>query len=212
MIKFNELRITNDGNLYIDASVYSIINPDTNKDLYKDVYIKRIRVYSYKEYVSESDFGKPLFDSDTYRNPITGNTDLYDKLTQKTTKDFSISLSSIDLYNADMVNTLFFVTISCYGAADGYVPCTMQKETTIGVVWNTCLQTHDMMSYCREILSNPCHEVPTDMILTFFSYELLTYAVKTCNYTQLIDLWKSIIASHANQISASSLHTNCNCK
>lgn len=210
MIKFNELRITNDGNLYIDIAVYHIENPDTKVDYFKDVYIKRIRVFSYTTYQSEHNFGEPLFDSDTYINPISGTTEIAEKLATKV-KEYKLWLSSIDLNNADMLHTLFFVVIDCDGAADECIPCVMQKESTVGVVWNNCLMVSDMMSYGKDILNNPCHEVPTDMILTYLTYELLTYTVKTCNYTELVELWKRIVEEHTKDSFSRISNNHCGC-
>ena len=189
MIKFNELRIAGD-KLILDVSVYEMIDT-SNRNLFENVYIKRIRICTHEQFVSADSIDKTVFDSNTYLNPLTGGMDLRVQLEKRNTKNIRLQFDSSDLQGSDLNKSLFFVYVECYGAADECVPCTMQKSTDIGIVYNKCPIVSNLINHSKELLNNNNNcEVPTGMITDYLKYKMIEYCALTCNYVEMINYYK----------------------
>lgn len=189
MVKFNELRIVDD-KLILDVSVYEMLDT-ANRNLFENVYIKRIRICTHEQFVSADSVDKTVFDSNTYLNPLTGSMALREKLEKKDTKNFRLRFDSSDLQGSDLNKSLFFVYVECYGAADECVPCTMQKSTDIGIVYNKCPIVSNLINHSKELLNNNDNcEVPTGMITDYLKYKMIEYCALTCNYVEMINYYK----------------------
>lgn len=210
MIKFNELRIDGD-KLILDVSVYEMIDT-ANKNLFENVYIKRIRICTQDQFVSTDIINETVYDSNTYRNPLTGSTDLKSKLETKSIKDLSLQYDSSDLNGADLHKSLFFVFVECYGAADECVPCSMQNSTDIGIVYDKCPLVSRLLNYSKDLLNNNDCNVPTGMITDYLKYKMIEYCALTCNYTEMIDLYNQWVSdSLINNSSTITIDGGCGC-
>ena len=211
MVKYNELRIVDNSKLILDVSVYNIIDT-TGKNLFENVYIKRIRICTHNQFVSSTTINETVFDSNFYTNPVTGSYDLKQKLEKKNTKDLCIELDAADLAGSNMSKNLFFVYIECYGAPDECIPCYMQGTYSIGIVFDKCPIVSNLMSYVKELNdSNEC-SIPTGLAANYLKYKMLSYSADTCNYMDMIDMYKQLVSDDNSNNNIVINSTGCGCK
>jgi hypothetical protein len=199
MIVFNECRIDSEGKyLIVEASV-------ENLDYFKNVFIKSIvidtqstfssngpsqnAVYTKKldntankETLSETDKSQVYSEGDEILEVYCDEQDII--------KNIRLRIPLKDI-NVDSLNdNIFFVYVGADGAVDGFVPCGMDDEYTMGIAINMRPIYNKVMGYIRE-LENTC-ETPRgfiDMILRLKAFEL---AIKTGNYPTAFKQWDAL--------------------
>ena len=162
MVKFNELRISNDGkSLTIDVQVLS-------DSYYDNVYLDSIIIDN----------------QDTYVGTGPSSTPKYSYNIQDNLKRISIIVDYRDLGSLE---GLFFVYVRVKGTPSPDTPCGKDNITTMGTVTNMYPFYQQAMSYIKELAGN-C-TIPrgfTDYILRLRALEL---AIRTGNYPSAIDYY-----------------------
>lgn len=183
MVTFDQLRISDDGRkIYIDAHV-------NMADYFKDYYIKSISIVT-AEKVTETAVSPPRKENCVYYKEL-----------DDCQKELHLVLESTDLskpwnskpgYSAHGVNptkfpvgevstTLFFVYIQGYydGAPDECLPCSLDKEYTIGVTFDENLLYQRVMGYTKDLVRDCC-----TMPVGFMDFILLWNAFKASVETE----------------------------
>lgn len=183
MIKWNELRVTQDGKeLIIDGSVKDL-------EYYKDVYIEEVVIDSQDTYVPNGPSSKPIF---SYN------------VESETEKSIRLELDSKAL-GVTINNTMFFVYIVVKGTPSIDTPCGMDNQITLGVVANLCPFHQHMVAYMKEI-ENTC-DIPSNFINSILQYKALELSVRTGHYTQAIKYWNKFFQNIQN----ATINTGCKC-
>lgn len=182
MIQFNELKITQNGDLLIiDVSVKS-------DSYYTDVYIDTIKIDDQDTYIDEGPSTTPLF---TY----TVSDDL---------KTVHLELDKVAL-NSALTSKLFFVYVKTKGTPSIDTPCGLDNVTTIGVCTYLYPIYQATMLYMNEVL------VDCNISKNFVDHILKFKALDTCitmgQYTQAIKYWKKFYLN----LPTSSITSNCGC-
>lgn len=187
MIKFNELRITNDGKyLIIDASV-------RNTSYYDNVYIDSIYIDT----------------QDTYKDGGPSSSVVYSNNITNASPDFNYKRYRWELSVGDLLpslsNNLFFIYVKAKGTPKSDTPCGMDNEYTLGVTFDTCSLYNALMSYVREV-NNSC-DIPKNFIDLFLQFKALEISINTDHYMQAIDFYNSFI----KDIKLTKSIKSCNC-
>lgn len=183
MIKWNELRVTQDGKeLIIDGSVKDL-------EYYKDVYIEKVIIDSQDTYVPNGPSSKPIF---SYN------------VESETEKSIRLELDSKAL-GVTINNTMFFVYIVVKGTPSIDTPCGMDNQITLGVVTNLCPFYQHMVAYMKEI-ENTC-DIPSNFINSILQYKALELSVRIGYYTQAIKYWNKFFQNIQN----ATINTGCKC-
>lgn len=202
MIIFDQLRISDDSKrMYINAHV--------NKASYFDnIYIDSICIMT-ADKVSETDPSLPTSDY------------IYIKKADENAKELNLVLEASDLSKSwetdpkaisfnrgDMSNTLFFVYIKCKGTPDVCTPCTLDEETTLGVVFDENILHQKVMGYTKDLL-NDCN-VPsafTDFILLWNAFKA---AIETEHYIPAIKFY-NLLFEEVSKSCQSTTVKSCGC-
>ena len=172
MVIFEQLRISDTGDkMYINAHV-------NTAEYFENVYIDSVTIMT-AEKVSESDPETPTSDY------------IYTKTFEGTEKEVNLVLTAYDFIRSwetdvkkmafkegDISNTLFFVYIKCKGTVSSNVPCTLDEQTTLGVVFDENMFYQMVMNHTRELLRDCC--VPR----MFIDFILLWHAFKASVETE----------------------------
>ena len=187
MIKFNELRITNDGKyLIIDVSVRSL-------SYYDNVYIDSISIDT----------------QDTYKDGGPSSSVVYNKNITEALPDFNCKKFRLELGIGDLLpslsNNLFFVYAKARGTPKSDTPCGMDNVYTLGVTFNACSLYNALMSYVKEV-NNSC-DIPKNFINLFLQFKALEISINTDHYMQAIEFYNSFI----KDIKLTESIKSCNC-
>lgn len=214
MIEFQELRVTPDGKkLIIDASV---------KDLqyYNDVYIDAIIIDTQDTYTANGPSTNPIF----YYEVTTDDETIY-SLPEcngcgpiRTEEDSEICFSDHDdgkkrvrleldstTLGVSLCDTLFFVYVIAKGTPSADTPCSMDNQTTMGVVANLYPFYRSMVSSMREI-EDEC-EIPKNFIDSLLKFKALELSIRTGYYTQAIKYWNKFFKGVKGKV----INTGCRC-
>lgn len=178
MIIFDQLRISDDGKrMYINAHV-------NKADYFNDIYIDSIVIQT-ADKVSETNPGLPTSDY------------IYIKKAEENVKELNLVLEASDLSRSwesdpnaiafnrgDMSRTLFFVYIKCKGTPGSYIPCRLDEETTLGVVFDENVLHQKVMDYTKELVAD-C-SVPSAFIDFILLWNAFKSAIETEHYIPAI--------------------------
>lgn len=187
MIIFDQLRLSDDGKaMYINAHV----NEATE---FSNVYIKSVTIMT-AEKVSETRPYQPSEDSIYYSEYESGTTKQVDLVLSASdfTKSWETDPSKMTFKESEMRTTLFFVYIQAEGAPDPSVPCTIDREYTVGVLFYDLLLYQRVM-YFTKSLQDDC-KIPvgfTDFILLWNAFKA---AVKTEHYLEAIKYYNMLFS------------------
>ena len=187
MVIYDQLRISDDGKrLYINAHV--------NKASYFDnIYIDSIVIMT-ADKVSETNPEFPTSDF-IYSKTIEGKekelnlvltTNDFTKVWEKDSKAMTFS-------NIDMSRTLFFVYIHCKkdtGTISLGIPCRLDEETTLGVVFDENMLYQRVMDYTKSLLDD-C-KVPVGLIDFILLWNAFKAAVETEHYIRAIKFFNML--------------------
>ena len=185
MVIFDQLRISDDGKeLFINAHV-------NKASIYDNVKITSITIMS-ADKVSEND---PMCAPDREEDW------LYHKNYDEGVREINIVLPTMDSLNwggkADLSKDLFFVYIDTNGAINsecaGYLPCDLQKKTTLGVTFDENLLYQRAMNYTKE-LSSTCNITQgfTDFILLWNAFKA---SIETEHYIPAIKFYNMLFGN-----------------
>lgn len=181
---FDQLRISDDGKkMYINAHV-------NKADYFKDIYIDSIVIQT-ADKVSETNPGLPTSDY------------IYIKKAEDNAKELNLVLEASDLSKSwetdpkaiafnreEMSNTLFFVYIKVKGTPGACTPCTLDEETTLGVVFDENILHQRVMDYTKELASD-C-SVPSDFIDFILLWNAFKSAIETEHYIPAIEFYDKL--------------------
>lgn len=202
MIIWNQLRISDDGKrMYINAHV-------NGASYFDKISIDSIVIMT-GDRVSETDPGTPTSDY------------IYIKKFDDNTKEINLVLTPSDLSRSwetdanaiafnrtDMSKTLFFVYIRCKGTPDSCTPCTLDEQTTLGVVFDENILHQKVMDYTKELVAD-C-SVPTaftDFILLWYAFKS---AIETEHYIPAIKFF-NMIFEEVGKGTSSRTYKSCGC-
>ncbi len=202
MIIFDQLRISDDGKrMYINAHV-------NRADYFKDIYIDSIVIQT-SDKVSETNPGLPTSDY------------IYIKKADANAKELNLVLEAADLSKSwetdakaiafnrgEMSNTLFFVYIKCKGTPDACTPCTLDEETTLGVVFDENTLHQKVMDYTKDLL-NDC-SVPSAFVNFILLWNAFKSAIETEHYVPAIKFF-NLLFEEVNSSCQSKTVKSCGC-
>ena len=181
---FDQLRISDDGKrMYINAHV-------NKADYFKDIYIDSIVIQT-ADKVSETNPGTPTSDY------------IYIKKAEDNAKELNLVLEASDLSKSwetdpkaiafnrgEMSNTLFFVYIKVKGTPGACTPCTLDEETTLGVVFDENALHQRVMDYTKSLVAD-C-SVPSDFIDFILLWNAFKSAIETEHYIPAIKFYNML--------------------
>lgn len=165
MIKWNELRVTQDGKkLIIDGSIEDL-------EYYKDVYIDRVLIDTQDTYVPNGPSSNTIF---TYA--VESNKE----------KSIRLELDNKAL-GSNISNTLFFIYIVVNGTPSIDTPCGMDNQITLGIAADLYPFYRNIINYMKEV-GDSCN-IPTNFINKILQFKALELSIKTGHYTEAIKYW-----------------------
>lgn len=183
MIKFNDLRVNDcDKTLIIDASVLSLA-------YYTNVYIDSIIIDTQDTYIRTGPSSNAI-----YTHTVAGNN-----------KTARIELTTADLGDINMDNTLFFVYVVAKGTPAPNTPCGMDNINTIGTVSNLYPIYKTAITLLSEADNTSCSAI--NLINFIIKMNGLDLALKTCNYQTAIKYWNKFFKVDY----FASITNNCGC-
>lgn len=220
MIKFNELRITDDGKyLLIDAEVV---------DTEPNISINDVLIDTQDTYKAGTPSNNNVFSQDynnTYLNYVCTKTEEPDGIIvyEDNTKDIKLystrgdnninrvhyKLSVKDLYSkfidGDFNTCMLFIYVQIKGYPSESTPCTGDNEYILGTVVNLQPMYDIIMSDVREI-ENECR-LPMNFINKMLAYNAIDLSIKTGNYPLAIKYWNKVFRNNTTNTETKS----CNC-
>lgn len=184
MVKFNELRITPNGQtMVIDASVL-------NLDYYTNVYIDEILIDNQDTYINSGPSEKAI---SVYK-------------ASDNIKDVRVELDKSN-FTYHLTDNLFFVYIKTKGSPTANTPCGLDNVYTLGTVMYLCsLYTH-MMSYIKELNNSSNCSIPKDFINEFLRFKALEFSISSGHYTEAINFYNKFIKN----LNSNTTIKTCNC-
>lgn len=188
MVRFNELRITEDSKHFIiDVSIL-------NEAYYKNVYLDSIIIDTQDTYTKSGPSSTPV-----YSYPEEDGL-------EENLKHIRLTLDTTDIPN---LGDLFFVYVRVKGTPAPETPCGMDNITTLGVVCNTYPFYLASINYLKEVTKNCA--VPQNFINHILKLKALEVSVRTGNYTDAIQYYKEFFNTQSpiniGGCSCASLHT-----
>lgn len=165
MIKFTDLRVQKE-HLIIAAEVEEI------EDYFDDVYIDKIFVDTQDTFITSGPSANTI-----YSATVSGNL-----------KEFSLTLTSADLNNIDLENTMFFVHVKAKGTPSPSTPCGYDKEYTLGVTFSLCPIYNLTLGYIKEI-ENTC-DIPRSFINAILQLKAVQYSIDSKHFEQAAIYYK----------------------
>lgn len=169
--------------MYINAHV-------NTAEYFENVYIDSVTIMT-AEKVSESDPGTPTSDY------------VYTKTFEGSEKEVNLVLTAFDFVRSwetdvkkmsfkegDISNTLFFVYIKCKGTVSSNVPCTLDEQTTLGVVFDETMFYQKVMNHTRELLRDCC--VPRMFIDFILLWNAFKASVETEHFISAIKFYNML--------------------
>lgn len=205
MLIFDQLRISDDGSkMYINAHV-------NTADYFDNVYLDSITI-AVASAVSERY-------KDSQTDPCTTSSDyIYKKVFGANEKEMALVLdkSSFDAafanldgltatsaFSGNFSNTMFFVYVKCKLAAgatlDPCIPCSLDEDVTLGVVFDTAALYQRAMGYTRE-LADTCN-IPSGFIDFILNFNALKISIDTGHYIPAINFFNQLIGNSGSNAS-----------
>lgn len=220
MIKFNELRITDDGKyLLIDAEV---IDTEPNirinnvlidtQDTYKAGAPSNNTVYSqdyndvYLNYVCgkiEEPDGAIIYEDNTKDVKLYSTKG--DTTINKVQYKFSVKDLNSKFTDGDFNHCMLFVYVQVKGYPSESTPCSDDREYILGTVVNLQSMYDIIMSDVREI-DDKCR-LPMNFINKMLAYNAIDLSIKTGNYPLAIKYWNKVFRNNTTSTDIKS----CNC-
>lgn len=202
MIIFDQLRISDDGKrMYINAHV-------NKADYFNDIYIDSIVIQT-ADKVSETNPGLPTSDY------------VYIKKAKENAKELNLVLEASDLSRSwesdpkaiafnrgDMSKTLFFVYVKCKGTPGSCIPCRLDEETTLGVVFDENVLHQKVMDYTKELVAD-C-SAPTAFIDFILLWNAFKSAIETEHYIPAIKFFNMMFEEVGKSCQSRTIKT-CGC-
>lgn len=185
MIKFNECRITEDGNkLIIEASI-------NNLSYYDGVYIDSVIIDTDKTYSPNGPSNNPVYIKHFVPEDIDTSKTNYVDAKYPGKKKVSLCLCSKDFEGASLNDNIFFVYIVATGVPSPDTPCGMDNHYIMTVAVNLRPVYNTAMKYINE-LNTEC-SIPKgfiDMILKLKGFDL---SLKTGHMQKAINIWSMLL-------------------
>lgn len=185
MVQINELRITENGKLLIDANV---------KISSGEVYITDVYIDTQDTYTDAGPSSKAAHASISSKSQIRLEYTKNDLILMGADKTISLN------------KTLFFVYIKVTGTPSIDTPCGEDNVYTLGVTFDCCGLYNSFMNYIREI--NETCVVPRHFIDTFLKFKALEVSINTAHYPQAIKYYNKFIKDLNTPITT---YKTCNC-
>lgn len=181
MIIFDQLRISDGGDkMYINAHV-------NEAEYFDNIYIESVTIMT-SDKVSETSSSTPNSDY------------IYTKTIEGDTKELNLVLTVFDFVKtwetdpkamafkqSEMSTTLFFVYIKCKGTVDANVPCTLDENIVLGVVFDETMFYQKVMNHTKDLLATCC--VPKLFIDFILLWNAFKASVETEHYISAIKFY-----------------------
>lgn len=185
---FDQLRISDDGEkMFINAHV-------STASYFDNVYIDSITIMT-SDKVSET-----LPESSTqeyiYTKKVEGEEKEINLVLTSTdfTKTWETDPNAMVFKKADMSNTLFFVYIKVKGTPDECTPCALDKEVTLGVVFNEGVLYQRIMDYTKELVRECCN-IPVGFVDFILLWNAFKASVNTGHYIAAIKFFNMLFGN-----------------
>lgn len=200
MVLFDQLRISEDGKkLYINLHV-------NTADYFDNIYLDSLTIMTADKVLEATDAGSPTSDY-IYKKTFSGEVKTADIVltvadfseallntnTNGTPKNSSKPTALVSFDHPDFTQDLFFVYVKVKGIPDECTPCSLDKEITVGVTFDTSLFYQLVMNYTRQLASD-C-TIPqgfTDLILLWNAFKA---AVDTEHWIPAINFYNQIFGN-----------------
>lgn len=183
MIRFNELKISSHGKLFLDAEVKG----DT---YYDNVYIDKVIIDNQDSFLMSGPSSTPIYE--------------YSFADASKEKAVSLVLDNSNML-ADMKGDILFVYIITKGTPSMDTPCGMDNTITLGITYNEQTILNNYLTYIKEVGRN-CH-VPKGFIDYFLKVKAFELAIEVGNYTEAISLWRRFFKGQATEV----INFKCGC-
>lgn len=193
MVVFDELRVTEDGVLIIDARVRQHIVD--RRDLYRDVYITKVTIGNHKLHKDGETNGKVV----TITNRNLADNEDPEKPTRVYFKLDNVYLNINNKLNIDIMKDLIFVYIETTPYNNPNCPdlsCDLIQTLTTGVTLNLGIIYSQFMKYINELYcNNSCDtKVPQGLMDFMLRYNAMILALDAKHYDtgiKFFDKWFS---------------------
>ena len=186
MVIFKKLELNTEG-----TEIELMANVRT-ESYFTNVFIKSIKVDTQDTYVEG---GAPSQNAITVAN-YGDDSDV---------KSVDLHLTSLDLNNLDLLKNFFIFYIQATGAPSPDVPCGLDSEYAIGVIYNKPSIYTQGLNLLKN-LGNNC-EVSPDILNFIAQTKGLDYALETGNLPEAIEYWNSFFS----EIKTPSIINRCCC-
>ena len=198
MVIFDQLRISDDGQrLYINAHV-------NGADYFENIYLQSITIMTQDKVTEATDAGEITKDY-IYKKVLGENVKSLDLVIDKGVLDAAYTHMSTDGSTADTAFTgdfsrgLFFVFIKVQGEPDECTPCSLDKEVTVGVTFDTASMYQKVMGFTRE-LADGC-EIPKNFIDFIMNFNALKAAIDTEHFVPAIGFYNQLMEGRSTGVS-----------
>ena len=184
MIKFNECRITYNGQTFhINAQI-------EEGDYFTNVYIDKVIIDDITTYNTTGPSLSPV-----YQYTSDGN--------QKSVK---LDLNYKDIGGGTLMNrNFFFVWVIAKGTPSSNTPCGEDSALLLCIAFSEGIILNTGMHYVAELADKG--RIPQEFISWILDFKALELSIKTGNYNDAVDIWKRIIDVDYN---IGSINCNCN--
>lgn len=173
MIRFNELKISSNGKLFIDAEV-------KGDAYYDNVYIDKVIIDNQDSFLISGPSSTPIYE--------------YSFADNSKEKAVNLVLDNSNMV-ADMKGDMMFVYIITKGAPSIDTPCGMDNTITLGIAYSEQTILNSYLTYIKEI-GRHC-QVPKGFIDYFLKVKAFELAIEVGNYTEAISLWRRFFKDQA---------------
>ena len=203
MIIFDQLRISDDGKqLYINAHV-------NRASYFANVVITEVTVMT-ADYILETDPCTPTRDY-IYKKTFAGEKEI-DLVLDRGVLDYAFAgtntneaSATVSFDKTTFSHDLIFVYIKAYGVTDECVPCSLQKEYTVGVTFDESLLYQKVLGYVKA-MQQDCN-VPVGFVDYILWWNLFKAAVETEHFVDAINIWKRLFGLNVTEQNNSHLVT-----
>lgn len=200
MVIFDQLRISDDGKrFYINLHV-------NGADYFENIYLDSITIMTADKVLEATEASAPTSDY-IYKKVLGEGVKSLDLVLTKadfTAAELNINSNKqiidasrpsaiLPFNHSDFSHDLFFVYVKVKGAPDECTPCSLDKEITVGVTFDTTLFYQLVMNYTRQLAAD-C-TIPqgfTDMILLWNAFKA---AVDTEHWIPAINFYNQIFGN-----------------
>ena len=196
MVQFNELRISP----YNQCMIIDVSIIDSN--LYDNVYIDSIIIDTQDTYTDNGPSSSPIYslsideeisgsliytttgDCVPVKESDTNQNCLVEAQEREGEKHYRLVLTSQDI---NLNESIYFIYVTTKGIPDPSTPCTMDNQTTLGIIWNDKYIFNQFIPYIKELAKNCV--IPKNFIDIILRYKAFELALESGNYVLAIDFW-----------------------